>query len=61
MTDGMAKKEVEFWGDSEERVETDEPDGGNAESRVRKNERRREVGGRVGTRIIEDEFPSLRG
>lgn len=41
---------------------TDEPDGGNAESRVRKNERRREVvEGRVGTRIIEDEFPSLRG
>lgn len=44
-----------------ERVGTDEPDGGNAESRVRKNERRREVEGRVGTRIIEDEFPSLRG
>jgi len=39
----------------------DEPDGGNVESRVRKNERRREVRGRVGTRIIEDEFPSLRG
>jgi len=39
----------------------DEPDGGNTENRVRKNERRREVGGRVGTRIIEDEFPSLRG
>jgi len=39
----------------------DEPDGGNTENRVRKNERRREVGGRVDTRIIEDEFPSLRG
>lgn len=63
----MAKKEVEFWGDSEEAGErgTDEPDGSNAVSRVRKNERRREtgggVGGRMGTRIIEDEFPSLRG